>query len=122
MAEGFARHLGGDLVEVYSAGTNPTGVVSEDSIEMMDEIGIDISHQRSNGLGWVPLEDIDIAVSMAPASAASLMPPGFKGRAVDWNVDDPISRSLDTFRRVRDEIEAHVRELLEEIRAEKTAS
>lgn len=122
MAEGFARHLGGDLVEVYSAGTNPTGVVSEDSIEMMDEIGIDISGQRSNGLRSVPLEEIDIAVSMAPVPAAALMPPEFRGRAIDWKVDDPISRSLETFRRVRDEIEAHVRELLDEIRAEKAAS
>lgn len=122
MAEGFARHLGGDMVEVYSAGTNPTGVVSEDSIEMMDEIGIDISHQRSNGLGSVPLDDIDIAVSMAPISASALMPPGFSGRAIDWKVDDPIGRSLDTFRRVRGEIEAHVRGLLDDIRSEKTAS
>jgi arsenate reductase len=122
MAEGFARHLGGDLVEVYSAGTHPTGVVSEDSIYMMDEIDIDISHQRSNSLKSVPLEEMDIAVSMAPDSAASLMPPGFKGRAIDWMVVDPISSSLKTFRRVRDEIEALVRELLDEIRSEKTPS
>jgi len=122
MAEGFAAHLGGDLVEVYSAGTNPTGVVSEDSIYMMDEIDIDISHQRSSSLRSVPLDDVDIAVSMAPDSAASLMPPGFKGRTIDWDVDDPISSSLNTFRRVRDEIEVLVRGLLDEIRSEKTTS
>jgi len=122
MAEGFACHLGGDLVEVYSAGTRPTGVVSEDSIYMMDELDIDISHQRSNSLRSVPLEEIDIAISMAPDTAASLMPPGFKGRAIDWAVDDPIASSLNTFRRVRDEIEAHVRALLDEIRSEKTPS
>jgi len=122
MAEGFAAHLGGDLVEVYSAGTNPTGVVSEDSIYMMDEIDIDISHQRSNSLRSIPVDEIDIAVSMAPDSAASLMPPGFRGRAVDWDVDDPISSGVDTFRRVRDEIEVLVRGLLDDIRSEKAAS
>jgi len=122
MAEGFARHLGGDLVEAYSAGTRPTGVVSEDSIEMMDEIGVDISHQRSNGLGSVPVDEVDIAVSMAPDSAQAVMPRGFRGRTIDWDVDDPISSSLSTFRRVRDEIEVLVRGLLDEIRSEKATS
>jgi len=112
MAEGFARELGGDFVEVYSAGTHPTGVVSEDSIEMMHEVKIDISRQASKGLKDVPLADMDIVISMAPARAATLVPRGFKGRTLDWDIDDPVGRSLSVFRRVRGEIETHVRDLL----------
>jgi len=117
MAEGFAREFGGDAVEVHSAGTHPTGVVSEDSILLMEETGIDIAHQRSNGLDAVPLDQIDVVVSMAPRRASELMPPGFAGRTIDWEVDDPIGSSVDTFRRVRDEIASRVKALLKEINA-----
>jgi len=115
MAEGFAREMGGSRVESYSAGTNPTGVVSEDAIMLMDELGFDISHQRSNGLDAVPLEEMDVVVSMAPRPARLMVPKGFKGRVIDWNVDDPISRGLGTFRRVRDEIRTLVEQLLADI-------
>ena len=115
MAEGFAREMGGGDLEVYSAGTNPTGVVSEDAIMMMEEIGIDIAGQRSSGLDDAPLDEIDVAVSMAPVSARRLMPETYAGRAIDWKVRDPIGSSLGTFREVRDNIERRVRELLEEM-------
>lgn len=116
MAEGFARDLGSDVVEPFSAGLHPTGVVSEDAILMMEEHGIDISRQRSNGLDEIPLDKIDIVVSMTGIPAAELFPSNFKGQLIDWDVDDPIGRPLSVFRRVRDEIEARVRDLLEEIR------
>jgi len=122
MAEGFARELGGDQVEVYSAGTNPTGVVSEDSIYLMEEIGIDIAQQRSNGLDAVPLDEIDVVVSMAHVPASQMVPPGFAGRVIDWEVRDPIGRSLTIFRSVRDEIKDRVRVLLDETVTPSTGS
>jgi arsenate reductase len=116
MAEGFARAWGDGFVEAYSAGTHPTGVVSEASIEMMAEIAIDISGQRSKGLEQVPLDWMDVIVSMAPRPAAKMAPQEFRGRALDWRIDDPLGRPSDAFRRVRDEIGARVHELLDEIR------
>jgi arsenate reductase len=118
MAEGFARALGEDVAEPFSAGLHPTGVVSEDAILMMEEHGIDISRQRSNGLDEVPLADMDIVVSMTGIPAAELFPSSFGGKLIDWAVDDPIGSPLSVFRRVRDEIEEKVRDLLEEIRKE----
>lgn len=118
MAEGFARELGSDVVEPFSAGLHPTGVVSEDAILMMEEDGIDISRQRSNGLDEVPLSDIDIVVSMTGIPAADLFPSSYRGRLIDWAVDDPIGSPLSVFRRVRDEIREKVEDLLEEIRKE----
>ena len=116
MAEGFAHEFGHDVLEIHSAGTNPTGVISEDAIEIMRERKIDISRQRSNGLDAVPVGEMDIVVSMAPVPAAALVPRGFKGRTVDWPVEDPIGKSLTVFRRVRGEIETRVRELVEQVR------
>jgi arsenate reductase len=116
MAEGFARKFGQDVIDVYSAGTNPTGVVSEDSIELMRELKIDIAYVRSKGLDAVPIGDMDVVVSMAPARARVLVPRDFRGRTIDWDVEDPVGRSLFVFRRVRAELEVLVRDLVEEIR------
>ncbi len=116
MAEGIARHAGKDLIEAYSAGTHPTGVVSEDAIEIMRELKIDISKQHSKSLLDVPLSEMDIVVSMAPRRAIEIAPRGFRGKTIDWDVDDPVGRSLTTFRRVRGEIDALVKKLVEDVR------
>ncbi|HEX6791718.1 MAG TPA: arsenate reductase ArsC [Candidatus Krumholzibacteria bacterium] len=116
MAEGMARALGSDLIEAYSAGTNPTGVVSEDAIEIMKEVKIDLSALRSKGLNEVPVADMDIVVSMAPRNAMSIVPRGFRGRTIDWRVEDPVGKSLNVFRRVRGELDVLVRQLIEDVR------
>lgn len=116
MAEGFARENGSDVVEVWSAGIHPTGRVSHDAIDVMEEKGIDISDLRSKGLNEVPLREIDMVVSMTGFPAKQYLPLTYPGKVIDWEVDDPIGRSLSTFHRVRDEIETRVGELLEEIR------
>jgi len=97
-------------------------VVSEDAIFMMEENGIDISRQRSNGLVEVPLDEIDIAVCMTGIPGSAYLPEDFGGKIIDWDIDDPIGRSLSTFRRVRDEIEEKVKDLLEGIRKAKFSS
>ena len=119
MAEGFAQKFGGDILDVYSAGTNATGVVSEDSIELMRELKIDISKAVSNGLHAVPVAEMDVVVSMAPVPARSLVPRDFKGRTIDWKVEDPVGKSLAVFRRVRGELEVLVKRLVDDIRRER---
>ena len=66
----------------------------------------------------MPVGEMDIVVSMAPVRAAALVPRGFKGKTMDWKVDDPVGKSLTVFRRVRGEIETRVRELVEQVRRE----
>ena len=121
MAEGFARKFGGDSLEIYSAGTNPTGVVSEDAIEIMREVKVDIARLQSKGLDEVPLADMDVVVSMAPRAAAVIVPRGFQGRTIDWNVEDPVGKSLTVFRRVRGDLEVRVKNLIDDIRREPRA-
>lgn len=119
MAEGMARMFGADLFEVYSAGTNPTGFVSDDAIEIMRELKIDISNVRSKGLEDVPVADMDIVVSMAPRRALKMVPREFRGRTIDWQVEDPVGKSLATFRRVRGELDTLVKQLVQDERRRK---
>ncbi len=120
MAEGFAHKYGSDILEVYSAGTHATGRVSEDSIEIMRELKIDISRGTSNGLDAVPLADMDVVISMAPTRARALVPRGFAGQTIDWKVEDPVGKSLPVFRRVRDQLDVLVKKLVDDIRRERT--
>jgi arsenate reductase (thioredoxin) len=116
MAEGLARTHADDIFEVYSAGTNPTGVVSDDAIEIMRELKIDISTLRSKGLSDVPLAEMDIVVSMAPRRALAMVPRDFRGRTIDWSVEDPVGKSLTVFRRVLGDLDKLVKQLIEDER------
>lgn len=122
MAEGFALKYGGDILEVYSAGTHATGIVSEDSIEIMRELKIDISNTTSNGLDAVPIGEMDVVVSMAPRRARDLVPRGFRGQTIDWKVEDPVGMSLAVFRRSRDQLHVLVKQLVDAIRRERGRS
>jgi arsenate reductase len=83
MAEGLLRHYYGEKYEVFSAGSTPTQV-NPLAIQVMDEIGIDISQQRSKSIEEFRDKDIDIVVSVCKSSAKAICPfcasPLVKGR------------------------------------------
>jgi len=116
MAEGFGRHFGGERLEVFSAGLNPTGAVAQSAIEAMAQKGIDISGHTSKGLGDVPLNEMDYVVTMTGHKAESIVPASFAGTPVTWDISDPIGRSDATYRTVRDEIEQLVKTLIDSIK------
>lgn len=109
IAEGFARHLGQPDLVVYSAGSHPAGFVAPAVVEMMKEKGIDISGQYSKGLDEIPSMDFDIVVTMG---CGDFCPSVKAKKRVDWKIPDPIGRSPEFFRKVRDDIEAKVKGLL----------
>ncbi len=113
MAEGFAREYGGSFLEIYSAGLSPTGVVSEEAMEVMQEKGIDISDHTSNGFNAVPLAEMDYVISLTREPAASVVPSNFEGTVLDWPTRDPLGGSFSSFREVRDEIGGRVKEFVE---------
>ncbi|MBI5599689.1 MAG: arsenate reductase ArsC [Deltaproteobacteria bacterium] len=115
MAEGFLRTIGKGSIEVRSAGTAASGIVSRDAVKAMKERGIDIGGQTSDQLTDDMLEWADIVVTMGCCPAGELCPVDFKGLKYDWPVGDPLGRPWDEMRMVRDDIEARVRELIEEI-------
>ncbi len=113
MAEGFARTLGQGVVEPHSAGSRPSGTVDKDAIVMMREKGIDISGQSSKGFADLPIERVDYLVTMGCKDSCPVFP---TVKQLDWQLDDPAGKSVEEFRRVRDQIEQNVTALIAEIK------
>ena len=111
MAEGFARKLGEGVLEAYSAGSRPSGKVNENATRLMKEKGIDLGLQSSKGLGDLPGGEWDWVVTMGCGDACPHLPA--KNR-LDWALPDPKHMPDEEFRKVRDEIEAKVRGIVEE--------
>ncbi len=109
MAEGFARALGGENVNAFSAGSRPSGVVNERAIRFMREKGIDLTTQRSKGLDDLPNLPWDSIVTMGCGDACPTLP---AKRRLDWDLPDPKNLDDEGFRAVRDRIEALVRNLI----------
>jgi arsenate reductase len=118
MAEGFANYYGSHLLEASSAGSHPAGIIQPETIQIMQESGIDISRQTSKGLRDVKLEWMDWVVVLEVSLAGSIRLPSRKTQQLNWFVADPIGRSMDVYRAVRDEIQGKVLDLIERIRAE----
>lgn len=113
MAEGFAKKLGAGVVEAYSAGSRPSGLVNPAAIEVMREKGIDISGQTSKGFAELPIKQADYLVTMGCHDVCPIFPTISQQ---DWGLDDPAGKPIEEFRRVRDEIEKKVTELIDKIK------
>jgi arsenate reductase (thioredoxin) len=123
MAEGWARHLKGNVIETYSAGIETHGLNSH-AIKVMAEAGVDISHQRSKHVDELKGLAFDYVVTVCDHAHESC--PLFPGRTkvVHVGFDDPprLAREAKTeeealacYRRVRDEIRAFVEKLPESL-------
>jgi arsenate reductase len=112
MAEAFARVLGGESVEAYSAGSLPSGKVNPNAIEAMSELGYDLSVHGSKSLDELPDVAFDFVATMGCGDACPMV--RAKQRA-DWSIPDPKHLPLDEFREVRDMIQDKVRATLDEL-------
>lgn len=112
MAEGFARTLGDGKVAVASSGLEASHVDPK-TVEIMSEVGIDISNQTSKPLSDFKAEDYDAVISLCGCGVN--LPEEWVLREIfqDWQLDDPEGQSIDTFRRVRDEVKERVEKLLQ---------
>ena len=112
MAEAFARMLGGDAVEAYSAGSRPSGVVNPKAVAAMGELGYDLSKHRSTSLDELPAVEFDVVATMGCGDACPLV--RAKHRA-DWAIPDPKHLPPDEIRAVRDLIREKVQAALAEL-------
>ncbi len=110
LAEGILRSAAGDLIDVASAGSKPAGYVHPKSIEVMKEIGIDISRHTSKHLEEFLNRNVDTVITVCGnADQACPMFPGQVSR-FHWGFDDPAhatgteEEALQEFRCVRDQI------------------
>jgi arsenate reductase len=123
MGEGLFRQEGGAGYLVFSAGTKPSSVRPE-AIRVMQEIGIDISGQRSKSIDEFSGESFEYVVTVCD-NARDNCPvfPG-AGQRVHWSLEDPAAvrgtdeERLDAFRRIRDQL----RELIQRFYRDQSAT
>ncbi|MBI4830674.1 MAG: arsenate reductase ArsC [Candidatus Lindowbacteria bacterium] len=109
MAEGFAKQLGRGVIEAYSSGSEPSGIVNPKAIASMKEIGIDISSRKSKGFDALPEGEWDAIVTMGCGDACPFLP---AKRRFDWDILEPRNLPQPEFNKVRDEIRRLVTELI----------
>lgn len=119
MAEGLLRHIAGDLFDVHSAGTLPSGI-SELTVEAMREMGIDVSSQWSKHVDDFAGQSFDYVITVCDHAKESC--PVFPGgEQLHWSIEDPTDIEargkplMEAFRIAREE----VRERIEGFAAER---
>ncbi|WP_102193901.1 arsenate reductase ArsC [Microbacterium aurantiacum] len=112
MAAGFLRDIGGDRVEVRSAGSMPAEQINPIAVEAMAELGIDITGEQPKVLTTEAVQDSDVVITMGCGDAC----PFFPGkRYEDWKLDDPAGQGIDSVRPIRDEIRGRIETLVGEL-------
>jgi glutathione/glutaredoxin type arsenate reductase len=111
MAEGFARFFGKGSIEIYSAGSKPSGVVNTKAIEVMKEVGIDISGVQSKGFADLGVQHFDYAITLGCGDTCPFIP---ADKHIEWHIEDPRGRDIEFMRKVRDIIKDKVHAILKE--------
>jgi protein-tyrosine-phosphatase len=111
MSQAFAKILGGEQVEAYSAGSRPFGIVNPKAIAAMKELGYDLGTHDSKSLKEVEqFAPFDAVVTMGCGDACPWMP---AKKFIDWQIPDPKHMEPEEFNKVRDFIGNKVKELLD---------
>jgi arsenate reductase (thioredoxin) len=109
MAEAFARIHGGGMIEAYSAGSKPSGLINPKAIRAMSEVSYDLTAHSSKSLADIPDVEYDFLATMGCGDACPFVRAKLRE---DWDLPDPKEMGPDDFRAVRDLIEEKVRAAL----------
>ena len=112
LASAILRSLAGDRVRVLTAGSEPAGAVNPLVVTALDEIGVPLAGEFPKPLTDEVVRAADVVVTMGCGDACPVYP---GRRYLDWELADPAGLSIDGVRQVRDEVEVHVRGLLEQL-------
>jgi len=112
MAEAFLNKLASGKVVAVSAGTKPSNEVNPKAIEVMKEIGIDMSKQKPKLLTQEMVQKVDKIITMG--CGADFCPAPFL-QTEEWKIEDPSEKPIEKFREVRDEIRRRVGRLIDEM-------
>ena len=119
MAEGLLRYLAGDRFEAFSAGTNPSRVHPL-TIEVMNELDIDIYNQTSDPIDIYLYSGIDIVITVCDNAREAC--PAFPGlvEQIHWSIEDPLQgweknpTHLPTYRRTRDILKKKIQTFIDQ--------
>jgi arsenate reductase (thioredoxin) len=114
MAAGYLQHLGGDRIDVLSAGSQPADQINPVAVAAMAEEGIDITAETPKLLTDAEVREADVVVTMGCGDECPFYP---GKRYEDWKLDDPAGQPIEIVRPVRDEIKRHVQALIADLDA-----
>lgn len=115
MAGGLMRHLAGDTVNVYTAGTKPGTALNAQSVESLDELGIDISDEHTKPITADMLSNVDLIITLGREAVVDPVP-GIQIR--NWDTDEPSESGIEGMERmrlIRDDINHRVTSLTNEL-------
>ena len=111
IAEGFFKKYAPDGFVAVSAGTKPVDNLNPIAVEVMKEVGIDISQQKSKLISNEMIDESESVVNMGCMDKESC-PALFVEDIADWGIEDPKGKSIEQVRIIRDTIESKVKELV----------
>lgn len=117
MAEGWAKKLGSEVFEAYSAGTESYPEVKPLAIKVMEEAEVDMSGHYPKLLSDIPAE-VDILITMGCNVKCPHVPCRYKE---DWGISDPSGGTVEDYRRTRDVIKERVEDLIKIVRNNETS-
>jgi protein-tyrosine-phosphatase len=112
LAAALLHRRAGGLVHVRSAGSQPAETINPNVITATAELGIDLAQEFPKPLTDEVVRAADVVITMGCGDACPIYP---GKRYEDWVLDDPADRDLETVRRIRDEVDGRVRQLLGEL-------
>jgi arsenate reductase len=112
MAAGLVKLRSGGRIHVRSAGSDPAETINPAVLEAMDELGVDMQKEFPKPLTDEVVRAADVVITMGCGDACPIYP---GKRYEDWALDDPAGQDLETVRRIRDELDAKVQELISEL-------
>lgn len=112
MAEGWTKKLGSDIFDVYSAGTEDYPEVKPLAVQVMEEVGVDMSEHKPKLLSDIPSE-LDLLITMGCNVVCPFVP---NQHSEDWGLDDPSGGPIEGFRETRELIKQKVEELIQRVK------
>jgi len=112
IAEAFGKMLGADIMNTYSSGSAPSGVVNPKAIASMNEAGYDLSAHDSKSLTDIPDIEYDYAITMGCGDECPMVTA--KNR-LDWQIPDPKHMQMNEFNEIRDAIKDRVQALIDSL-------
>jgi len=114
MAERFFKKYAPEGFVPASAGTKPISQIDPLAIQVMNEIGIDISKQKPKDLSEDMMRNSDKIINMG-CMDNNFCPTLFIPKVIDWGIEDPKGKQIEQVREIRDEIERRIKELATDI-------
>jgi arsenate reductase (thioredoxin) len=117
MAAGLMNLRAAGKVHVRSAGSDPADEINPAVVEAMAELGVDLGEEFPKPLTDEVVRAADAVITMGCGDACPIYP---GKRYLDWELEDPAGKDLETVRAIRDDIDARVQSLLAELVADQT--